>query len=638
MDFFGITNKDSLGVSASAAAQGEKAGNGRSVAQDIRAVFSQLVSAGSKNGELTVKSAEATLFATTVSKIGRPEEPVRPKQDTRADDARAQAERADRPERAEPRDDDRELRESKDRDGRADGDAARDTDDSGFSDAETVVGQKIVKTEADVATEKPVGETAAIDSGIDTAAAGQDGEIADVDTTDGDDVQLDVALANTVADVDAENAAVKTETSAQPTETGTRSDAQTLAAVQAAAQAQANAGNTDAKATGKDAGPNKAAAVRPQADATAGQAVKPDQTGQANPDAAHLRSAADAAKSALKAEAKANPSAEQAAANRNQSQTPATAQEADLADTMQAEEPVEVKVKVRDTDASKAKGQAEAALKTERGAEQPQADATRTAAEPGIAAKAREAAVKAERAGQAPVRQDATAQAPAPVEEPPVAPLPQSHQPAAVKKGGDPAIRASAAEIASAPARTGAKGGDSSQAGLNQNQTDSRAAQKVQEAAAPPRRQPATQQAMIEQISVKVAKAAAQNADRISIQLRPKDLGRIEVKMELTKDGNLTARITADKADTLEMLKNDARSLERSLQDAGLKTDSNSLSFNLRGEGQFRNQLADDGQHGRGGPHGGDGSTGSGEDASMTPDEAPLGVNVAINGGIDMRV
>ena len=56
----------------------------------------------------------------------------------------------------------------------------------------------------------------------------------------------------------------------------------------------------------------------------------------------------------------------------------------------------------------------------------------------------------------------------------------------------------------------------------------------------------------------------------------------IEVKLEVTQDGRVTATVIADKADTLDMLQRDSRALERALQEAGLHTDSESLNFGLR--------------------------------------------------------
>ncbi|MBL8705435.1 MAG: flagellar hook-length control protein FliK, partial [Rhodospirillales bacterium] len=70
-------------------------------------------------------------------------------------------------------------------------------------------------------------------------------------------------------------------------------------------------------------------------------------------------------------------------------------------------------------------------------------------------------------------------------------------------------------------------------------------------------------------------------------------LGRIDVKLEVGEDGRVTAQVRAEKPETLELLQRDARGLERALQEAGLRADSGSLSFGLRGENR------QDGQHGQ---------------------------------------
>ena len=57
----------------------------------------------------------------------------------------------------------------------------------------------------------------------------------------------------------------------------------------------------------------------------------------------------------------------------------------------------------------------------------------------------------------------------------------------------------------------------------------------------------------------------------------------MEVKLEIAKDGRAKAMIIAERSETLDILQRDVRVLERALQDAGLKTDQNSLSFDLHG-------------------------------------------------------
>jgi hypothetical protein len=89
-----------------------------------------------------------------------------------------------------------------------------------------------------------------------------------------------------------------------------------------------------------------------------------------------------------------------------------------------------------------------------------------------------------------------------------------------------------------------------------------------------------------DQVAVHIAKAAADGADKINIKLKPMSLGQIEVQLEVASDGRVHAVIAADKPETLDLLQRDARGLERALNDAGLRTDSGSLSFNLRGHNQ----------------------------------------------------
>lgn len=88
------------------------------------------------------------------------------------------------------------------------------------------------------------------------------------------------------------------------------------------------------------------------------------------------------------------------------------------------------------------------------------------------------------------------------------------------------------------------------------------------------------------QVAVQIQKAAVQGTDRISIQLKPADLGRVEVRLDVGSEGRVAAVITADRADTLDLLQRDARILQNALQDAGLQADSDSLSFELKGQNQ----------------------------------------------------
>jgi len=96
------------------------------------------------------------------------------------------------------------------------------------------------------------------------------------------------------------------------------------------------------------------------------------------------------------------------------------------------------------------------------------------------------------------------------------------------------------------------------------------------------------------QVAMQIAKAVQNGTDRISIRLNPAELGRIDIKLDVAQSGQVAATITVDRPETLELLRNDSKSLEQALADAGLDTDSDDLSFNLRDHDANGNRLAKD--------------------------------------------
>ena len=138
----------------------------------------------------------------------------------------------------------------------------------------------------------------------------------------------------------------------------------------------------------------------------------------------------------------------------------------------------------------------------------------------------------------------------------------------------------------------------------------------------------------LDQVAVHIQRAAAAGQDHIRIRLHPAELGQIDVKLKLAGDGVVKAVVTVDRPETFELLQRDARGLEKALQDAGLKTDSGSLSFNLRGQAQYGSDA------GRGGS--GFESQGPGTDPEAEPQIDPqlmAAANAASSDRLlDMRV
>ena len=83
-------------------------------------------------------------------------------------------------------------------------------------------------------------------------------------------------------------------------------------------------------------------------------------------------------------------------------------------------------------------------------------------------------------------------------------------------------------------------------------------------------------------LAVEITTQAGAGRNHFEIRLDPPDLGRIHVKLDVDSQGNVTTHLVVDRAETLDLLKRDASSLERALQQAGLKTSDHALDFSLR--------------------------------------------------------
>ena len=131
-------------------------------------------------------------------------------------------------------------------------------------------------------------------------------------------------------------------------------------------------------------------------------------------------------------------------------------------------------------------------------------------------------------------------------------------------------------------------------------------------------------------LAVEITAQAHAGRNHFEIRLDPPDLGRINVKLDVDSDGNVTTHLVVDRADTLDLLKRDASSLERALQQAGLKTSDHALDFSLR-----QHSFAEHETPGQTGTH------------MIVPDDdpAPLealrqgyGRLLGLGGGLDIRV
>jgi len=93
-------------------------------------------------------------------------------------------------------------------------------------------------------------------------------------------------------------------------------------------------------------------------------------------------------------------------------------------------------------------------------------------------------------------------------------------------------------------------------------------------------------------VAIEIAASAKSGKSRFEIRLDPADLGRIDVRIDVDRNGQVTSHLTVEKPETLSMLRQDAPQLQRALDDAGFKTDGGGLQFSLRDQVLFRPETA----------------------------------------------
>jgi flagellar hook-length control protein FliK len=84
------------------------------------------------------------------------------------------------------------------------------------------------------------------------------------------------------------------------------------------------------------------------------------------------------------------------------------------------------------------------------------------------------------------------------------------------------------------------------------------------------------------QVAREIVRRFDGDATKFELRLDPPELGRVEVRLEVTRDHRVTAVIAADSPQALTELARHARELQQTLQSAGLELTDNGLSFDLR--------------------------------------------------------
>jgi flagellar hook-length control protein FliK len=100
-------------------------------------------------------------------------------------------------------------------------------------------------------------------------------------------------------------------------------------------------------------------------------------------------------------------------------------------------------------------------------------------------------------------------------------------------------------------------------------------------------------------LAVEIVTQAREGKNRFEIRLDPPELGRVDVRLDIDGQGNVTSRLLVERQDTLDLLRRESSALERALNDAGLKTSNDGLQFSLRDQGSDNARRDDGGRFAR---------------------------------------
>jgi flagellar hook-length control protein FliK len=95
-------------------------------------------------------------------------------------------------------------------------------------------------------------------------------------------------------------------------------------------------------------------------------------------------------------------------------------------------------------------------------------------------------------------------------------------------------------------------------------------------------------------LALQIAVTAQSGKSRFEIRLDPAELGRIDVRIDVDRHGQVTSHLTVEKPETLAMLRQDAPQLQRALDNAGFKTGDSGLQFSLRDQSWSGQNPGDD--------------------------------------------
>lgn len=138
-------------------------------------------------------------------------------------------------------------------------------------------------------------------------------------------------------------------------------------------------------------------------------------------------------------------------------------------------------------------------------------------------------------------------------------------------------------------------------------------------------------------VPIEIGLRALAGGRKFDIRLDPAELGRVDVSLDISDAGEVTAKLVVDRVETLHLLQRDARTLERAFEQAGLKPSNAGVEITLRdpGDQSFRqNRQQDEAPRRR------SFLTDAGEDAVLAaqPVQSPSVRGLLRLGGVDLSI
>jgi flagellar hook-length control protein FliK len=132
------------------------------------------------------------------------------------------------------------------------------------------------------------------------------------------------------------------------------------------------------------------------------------------------------------------------------------------------------------------------------------------------------------------------------------------------------------------------------------------------------------------EMGLEIARRVSSGGEELVIRLDPGELGRINIRMAVNEHGQLRAVVAADAPAVLEALRSDISELNRALEQAGVRTDSQSFRFDRGGSGDSGGQWQQRYQQQASTRHGGTG------DPSVTAENNPAYRPMSTNGRVNV--